>query len=387
MLTSFNGESITYDAIGNPLSYKGNTLTWTMGRQLATYGTNTYKYNEDGIRTSKTVDGVTTQYYLNGTDIIQQSDGTNTLYFYFDNASEVVGFNYNNNDYFYVKNMMDDIVAIVDSTGTVVAEYTYSPWGEVTSVTGSNVTLGELNPFRYRSYYYDAEIGMYYLQSRYYDPEICRFINCDDVNYLGMTESELSYNAFAYCGNNPINDIDPMGYVSLSDIGDAFKKMFDAIKKKISDFIREYLGYIKSGYLYVSNSIISNVIDTMIYASSNAVVAAVKSASFKTLCSAIKTYAKNNSAKVATYLKEKLFGKVLNKIIPDVFEFTFKNIAKIWGKKVAKFFTANVIKDRLTKNFTVYNFISNFTSVGSIIAFVFDIVDGNPNGYTKLQVK
>ena len=67
--------------------------------------------------------------------------------------------------------MMDDIVAIVDSTGTVVAEYTYSPWGEVTSVTGSNVTLGELNPFRYRSYYYDSDIEMYYLQSRYYDPD------------------------------------------------------------------------------------------------------------------------------------------------------------------------------------------------------------------------
>lgn len=136
--------------------------------------------------------------------------------------------------------------------------------------------------------------------------------------------------------------------------------MFDAIKKKISGFIKGYLGYIEKGCLYISNSIISNVIDTMIYASSNAVVAAIKSASFKTLCSAIKTYAKNNSAKVATYLKEKLFGKVLNKIIPDVFEFTFKNIAKIWGKKVAKFFTSNVIKDRLTKNFTVYNFISNF---------------------------
>jgi hypothetical protein len=177
-----------------------------------------------------------------------------------------------------------------------------------------------------------------------------------------------------------------MGYISLGDIGDAFKKMFEAVKKSINGFIRGYLGYIEAGNLYVSNSIISNIIDTMIYASSNAVVAAVKSASFKTLCSAIKTYAKNNSVRVATYLKEKLFGKILNKIIPDVFEFTFKNIAKIWGKKVVKFFTVNVIKDRLTKNFTVYNFISNFTSIGSIVAFIFDIVDGKPSGYTKLKV-
>ena len=238
MLTSFNGESITYDAIGNPLSYKGNTLTWTMGRQLSSYGSNTYKYNEDGIRTSKTVDDVTTQYYLNGTDIIQQSDGTNTLYFYYDNASEVVGFNYNNNDYFYVKNMMDDIVAIVDSTGTVVAEYTYSPWGEVTSVTGSNVTLGELNPFRYRSYYYDSDIEMYYLQSRYYDPEICRFINCDDVNYIGVTESEVSYNPFAYCLNNPANNVDSNGTLAQCIIG----AMVSGIIAFVLYYVEYYLG-------------------------------------------------------------------------------------------------------------------------------------------------
>ncbi len=210
-LTSFNGQSITYDAIGNPVSYKGNTLTWTMGRQLASYGTNTYKYNEDGIRTSKTVNGVTTSYLLNGTNIIQQSNGTDILYFYYDSNGEVIGFNYSNNDYFYVKNSMDDIVAIADNTGSVVVEYTYNPWGAVTSVTGSNTTIGNLNPFRYRSYYYDSDIEMYYLQSRYYDPEICRFINSDDVNYIGVTELEVSYNPFAYCENDPVNATDTLG--------------------------------------------------------------------------------------------------------------------------------------------------------------------------------
>lgn len=212
MLTSFNGESITYDAIGNPLSCKGNTLTWTMGRQLAAYGTNTYTYNEDGIRTSKTVNGVTTKYYLNGTDIIEQTDGTNTLHFYYDNTGEIIGFTYNDNEYFYIKNAQDDIVAIADDLGNVISEYAYDPWGSVVSVTGTNTEIGNLNPFRYRSYYYDAEIGMYYLQSRYYDPEICRFINCDDVNYIGLTESEISYNPFAYCENNPINNSDKTGF-------------------------------------------------------------------------------------------------------------------------------------------------------------------------------
>ena len=215
-ISSFNGQTITYDAIGNPLSYKGNTLTWTMGRQLVSYGSNTYKYNEDGIRTSKTVNGVTTKYYLNGTDIIEQTDGTNTLHFYYDNTGEIIGFTYNDNKYFYIKNAQDDIIAIADNLGNVISEYAYDPWGLVVSVTGSNTEIGNLNPFRYRSYYYDSEINMYYLQSRYYDPEICRFINCDDVNYIGLTESEISYNPFAYCENDPINNKDPNGRLVVS---------------------------------------------------------------------------------------------------------------------------------------------------------------------------
>ena len=219
-LAKFNGQTITYDAIGNPISYKGNTLTWTMGRQLASYGSNTYKYNEDGIRTSKTVNGVTTKYYLNGTDIVEQTDGTNTLHFYYDNTGEIIGFTYNDNEYFYIKNAQDDIVAIADNLGNVISEYAYDPWGAVISVTGSNTGIGNINPFRYRSYYYDSEIGMYYLQSRYYDPEICRFINCDDVNYIGFTESEISYNPFAYCENDAVNNKDSSGYaISYKFVG------------------------------------------------------------------------------------------------------------------------------------------------------------------------
>ena len=281
-LISYNGQTITYDAVGNPTNYMGNALTWTMGRQLASFGDISYTYNEDGIRTSKTSNGVTTKFYLDGTNIIEQTDGTTTLYFFYDSNDEVVGFKYNGNNYIYVKNSSGEIVGVADVNGNLIASYTYDAWGKVTSVTGSNTAIGELNPFRYRGYYYDSDIQMYYLQLRYYDPEIGRFINADDVHYLGITETDISYNAFVYCGNNPVNDIDPTGYVSLSDIGDAFKKMFDAIKKKISGFIKGYLGYIEKGYLYISNSIISNVIDTMIYASSNAVVAAIKSASFKT---------------------------------------------------------------------------------------------------------
>ena len=212
-LISYNGQSITYDAIGNPINYMGNVLTWTMGRQLATFGDISYTYNEDGIRTSKTSNNVTTKFYLDGTNIIEQNDGTTTLYFYYDSVGEVIGFKYNCNNYLYVKNSMGDVVGIADGDGNLIASYNYDTWGKVISVTGSNVAIGQLNPFRYRGYYYDSDIQMYYLQSRYYDPEIGRFINSDDVNYIGVTETEISYNPFAYCENDAINNIDYLGYL------------------------------------------------------------------------------------------------------------------------------------------------------------------------------
>ena len=209
-LISYNGHTITYDAVGNPTNYMGNALTWTMGRQLASFGSNTYTYNEDGIRTSKTVNGVKTAFLLDGYNVIEQIDGTTTLHFFYDSNGEVIGFRYNGNDYFYVKNVMGDIIAITDSNKNIVAEYRYDPWGKV--LDEENLTaIGELNPFRYRSYYYDSDIKMYYLQSRYYDAEVGRFINCDDVSYIETTESQLTGRIFSYCENNPINLIDQNG--------------------------------------------------------------------------------------------------------------------------------------------------------------------------------
>ena len=205
-LTAFNNQSITYDAAGNPTAYLGHTLTWTMGRRLASYDGISYTYNEEGIRTSKTSNGITARYYLCGTNVIGQTDGTNTLYFRYDSNNGLTSVIYNGTEFFYIKNRLGDITGIADSTGNIVAEYDYDPWGVVLSVTGSNTALANANPFRYRGYYYDSETGMYYLQSRYYDPEICRFINADKTNYIGAT-----INIFEYCNNNPISHIDPTG--------------------------------------------------------------------------------------------------------------------------------------------------------------------------------
>ena len=217
-LSSFNGQSFAYDDSGNPTTYRDHTLTWTFGRQLSSFGGITYTYDENGIRRSKTSNGKTTKYYTDSNNnVVYQSDGTTSITFYYDRTDNVTGFKYNGNNYFYVKNLQNDIVAITDSNGNVVVRYSYDPWGKIIGVDG-NASIGNLNPFRYRSYYYDTDTDLYYLQSRYYDPEVCRFINCDNINYIGTNFDAVSYNPFAYCKNDPINYIDPTGTVAITAV-------------------------------------------------------------------------------------------------------------------------------------------------------------------------
>ena len=225
-LTSFNGEAITYDAIGNPLTYRGMTLTWQNGRQLATLSkaglTASYVYNDEGLRTKKTVNGITTEYYWNGSQLLGQKTGDSYLYFLYDERGLLVGFNDGIKTYLYTRNLQGDIIAITDtSTGTVVATYIYDSWGNVLTATG---TMAEVNPFRYRGYYYDSETELYYLQSRYYDAEVGRFLNVDAQ--LNASLGVLGYNVFAYCLNNFISKIDNSG----NKPGDLFNTMDEAAK-------------------------------------------------------------------------------------------------------------------------------------------------------------
>jgi len=219
-LTSYNGNAITYDAIGNPLSYyNGFTFDWQNGRQLAGVTGNSmtasYKYNSDGIRTSKTVNGVTTQYTLEGDRVVMETNGTDTLWYYYDASGSLTGFELNGTAYFYVKNLQGDIIAIVNSSGTKVVEYLYDSWGKLISTTGSLAsTVGVKNPYRYRGYRYDTETGLYYLQSRYYDPVAKRFVNAD--GYASTGQGVLGNNMFAYCLNNPVSCFDPQGRWTVS---------------------------------------------------------------------------------------------------------------------------------------------------------------------------
>ncbi|MGN0813946.1 MAG: RHS repeat-associated core domain-containing protein [Candidatus Coproplasma sp.] len=100
-----------------------------------------------------------------------------------------------------------NVNAILDGTGTVVVEYRYDAWDNHT-VSGTNTTLGNLNPFRYRGYFYDTETGLYYLKTRYYDPVTGRFLNMDSIDYADH-ETICGLNLYAYCYNNPVMNVDP----------------------------------------------------------------------------------------------------------------------------------------------------------------------------------
>ena len=162
----------------------------------------------------------TRNYVLDGTRIIQEditistiTSLTNaTLYYLYDASGSVQGFIYNNTYYYFQKNLQGDIVRILNSVGTIVTEYTYDAWGKVLTTTGSMAsTVGKYNPFRYRGYYYDVETGFYYLQSRYYDPTVGRFLNADHPELIGANGGVQGYNLVAYCNNNPIMGYDPYG--------------------------------------------------------------------------------------------------------------------------------------------------------------------------------
>lgn len=209
-LTEFDGDSITYDKNGNPLTYRDDMIfEWENGRILKNINTSDkaiqMSYDSNGMRTQKSVDGVKTNYYYDSSNnLFALTQGNDTLFFYYDNSGEVMSVSCNGTMYYYIKDLQGDITEIVDKDGKAVAEYAYDAWGNMLTENNGTLTVGKLNPFRYRSYVYDEETGLYYLQSRYYDPLTGRFLNAD-VYADTQSGTPLSTNMFAYCENNAIN--------------------------------------------------------------------------------------------------------------------------------------------------------------------------------------
>ena len=214
LLTAYNGQAITYDAIGNPTSYLGWNMTWQGCRlTAATKDENalSFTYDANGIRTSKTVNGVTTEYFLNGSQILAQKTGESTMWFFYDSEGNRIGMIRNGYAFYYMYNLQGDVIGLMDArNGRIVARYSYDAWGNCTVQNADGWITGDANPFRYRGYYYDTETGFYYLNSRYYSPEFGRIINVDS-ELAGVGGNTQGYNLFAYCFNNPVNMSDPDG--------------------------------------------------------------------------------------------------------------------------------------------------------------------------------
>ncbi len=266
LLTTYYGQKIAYEGqtystsntvsgtpvSGNPISYYGAgnrrwNMTWKNGRQLAsassTGRTVSYEYDKNGLRTSKTYNGTKYSYAYAGNKLVWQGWNGNEMYFFYDNAGTPVAFWYfpkggNRVTGYYFTNQQGDVVRIEDPDGNVLASYAYNAWGTMYKSSG---TMATINPLKYRGYYYDTETGFYYLQSRYYDPIVSRFINAD--SYASTGQGFLGYNMFAYCGNNPVSRSDAAGskYARLDDFGGGGPSVNGAGSKYVVQSQKKYI--------------------------------------------------------------------------------------------------------------------------------------------------
>lgn len=208
--------SIVYNTlyIGNPLTINGASLTFE-GRKLLSKGTTNYQYDDAGNRTSKNVNGDVTNYYYAGNVLKSLTNGNNKLYFHHDEKGSVIGFEYNKNDYFFLRDLTGIITEIVNDLCETIVNYKYDAWGNwlnkdsASNGTGVGNTLVNLNPFIYKDYIYDSDSQWYYLRTRYYIPAIRNFLNSNDEN--ATTRSSRFINMYGYSSNNPIMFENPTG--------------------------------------------------------------------------------------------------------------------------------------------------------------------------------
>ncbi len=256
------------------------SFTWTKGRQLQGItkdGLNaSYTYDENGLRISKTVNGVTTKIFRTNGQMVgmNMSDGKD-MTFILDGDGNVYGVHYDHysasglrsETYYFAYNAQGDVIGIYDFSGRLMATYDYDEWGNCTvnvlaadsngHAIDSPDHIAHVNPFRYRGYFYDAETGFYYLNSRYYDPGTGRFVNGD--NLLGANQDILSNNIFAYCSNNPVNCFDASGNGKIwnwfkenvvNPIKETIGAAFNYNSETSNDFLYGFWFSIENGYGY-----------------------------------------------------------------------------------------------------------------------------------------
>ncbi len=224
LLTSYKGTPSYYDAMGNPTSFSDYKFTWKNGRELATVinrnnnvQTASYEYNSSGLRISKTTADDTVYYaYDESNNLIFEKHDDYSMVFHYDGNGVRTHFDYKSAaidaSFYYRYNAQGDVIALLDSTGAIIANYDYTAYGRQIKRSGMiSSAVGDRNPFRYRGYYYDNETGLYYLNNRYYDSYSGRFINTSD--------SGSNNNLFAYCKNDPINTLGSSAIFGAVDLG------------------------------------------------------------------------------------------------------------------------------------------------------------------------
>ena len=219
-LLNWDGTPMAYDSVGNMVQRGDTSYTWDQGRKLTGVDNGKkiqYSYDHTGARVKKVVDGVTTEYRMAGDLLVSEITNGQTFWYHYDSGANLISIVIGGKNYFYVRNLQNDVIALVDEDGNEVVHYTYDSWGKILSITGSlKDTVGQQNPFRYRGYFYDRETGMYYLKSRYYDPELRRFISADVIATVKESLETLhNRNLYAYCDGNPLTRRDDNGKMWL----------------------------------------------------------------------------------------------------------------------------------------------------------------------------
>ena len=188
-MTAVDGQAVAYDTAGNMTAYKGRKYSWC-GNGILT----------DVIKED-------------GSQILGEKNASGYQSYIYNSGGEIEAIYYKKNVYYYIKNGQQDIIGLSDASGQWVVDYSYDTWGNLLKTGGSMAsTLGVDNPFRYRGYYYDTETGLYYLESRYYNPELGRMMSADSLSVMGMSKTTLNdKNLYNYCDGNPVGRVDESG--------------------------------------------------------------------------------------------------------------------------------------------------------------------------------
>ncbi|MCM1260953.1 MAG: RHS repeat-associated core domain-containing protein [Prevotella sp.] len=382
--TVLNQFQYVYDALGNLIQvYQNQTLikSYTyMARNLVEqydYIDNLYieyKYNENGIRYAKYIydyltlerkerhDYIILDNRIQGERIyyFEEDDMTSyyQLYYYYNESSQLIGLSEYNSlsdvycNYFYQTTFMGDIIGIYNANYEKVATYTYDAYGNIAAIEGTDV-IKDINPFRYRGYYYDQEVNMYYCNSRYYDASIGRWQCTDDLEYLGISGTTLSYNLYSYCENNPIIYSD---YLGTNIIKSLFSKIIN----------------LKNGVLSIARGIFSGIIDVSI-----AIIATIFPVlgTASTLLIGVKNIGRFLSKKAFEKLAKKVFTKTIINFIVKAIVFLLTSILSL---------TINICVGTIAN--LVYGCVWMLTSIGNFIGGILDFCDGIYDGYFRIKI-